>query len=177
MKKHSIHLLILLSLTLSSVPNMAFSASRVDSLIQQDTTERLEDISELKHSIRSLKVQIRTLELALVEAKKKRSGKKNFVKAKKCADAVTAISTLGGALAATFFDDKIKVIKVTSLLFGISSSFSVILDLLAEMTTDEAENVQTKIDDIKPILKATEANLVLEVKLLCKNEPSNQMCN
>jgi len=166
-----------MSFTTSALTSMPiFASSKVDKLIQSDTTERLENITELKKSIRSLKVQMRTLELALVEAKKKKTGKRAYVKSKKVSDAIAAISGLGGAIAATFMEDKIRVLKITSFVFGISTSVSVIFDLLAEMSTDEAEIVQSKIDEVKPILKATESNLALEVKLLCKNEPSNQMC-
>lgn len=159
-----------------SLPVWANASSKLDKLIAFDTTERLENIEELKHNIRSLKVQIRTLEIALVEAKKKRSGKRTWNKTKRYSDAVSAIATLGGAIAGCFFEDKIKVLKISSFIFGISTSVGVLAGLASDLTTDEADNVQTKIDELIPLLKATETNLNLEVKLLCEIEPSNQKC-
>lgn len=159
-----------------SLPVWATTSSKIDKLVSLDTTERLENIEELKDNIRSLKLQMRTLEIALIEAKKKRSGKKTWDKTKRYSDAVSAIATLGGAIAGCFFEDKIKVLKVSSLIFGISTSVGVLAGLASDLTTDEADNVQAKIDEIIPLLKATEINLNLEVKLLCQSEPSNQKC-
>lgn len=173
MKKYFTSIILVFCL---SLPVWANASSKLDKLVALDTTERLENIDELKHNIRSLKVQMRTLEIALVEAKKKRSGKKTWNRTKRYSDAVSALATLGGAIAGCFFEDKIRVLKISSFIFGISSSVGVLSGLAADLTTDEADNVQTKIDEIIPLLKATETNLTLEVKLLCQNEPSNQKC-
>ncbi len=167
---------LMVSFMLSAFGVNALASSRTDSVISQDTTERLENISELKNSIRSLKLQISTLEIALEEAKKHKSRKKLYNNTKKISDAITAITILSGAIGAYYFENKVSVLKVASAIGGLSTSVSVISGLLADMSTDEAEIVTNKIADIKPILKATEANLAKEVKLLCNQEPSNQMC-
>lgn len=114
--------------------------------------------------------------MALEEAKKHKSKKKVYNNTKKIADAITALTILSGAIAAYRFENKINVLKVASFVGGLSSSVSVISGLLADMSTDEVEAINTKIGEIKPILKATETNLGLEVKYLCSKEPSNQMC-
>ncbi len=150
--------------------------SRTESVMSQDTTERLENISELKSSMRSLKLQISTLEIALAEAKKHKSRKRLYNNTKKTADAITAITILSGAMASYYFENKLNVLKIASLVGGVSTSVSVIASLAADLSTDEAEIVSAKIADIKPILKATEVNLAKEIKLLCSHEPSNQMC-
>ncbi len=154
----------------------AFASSRTDALLRHDITERLENIAELKTEIRSFKVQLKTLDIALAEAKTKRSRKKMWSNTKKISDAVTALTILSGAIAAYHFENKINVLKIASFIGGLSSSVAVITGLLADMSTDEAEIIGNKINDLKPILKATETNLNNEVKLLCGMEPSNQMC-
>ncbi|MBC7715267.1 MAG: hypothetical protein H7177_18115 [Rhizobacter sp.] len=154
----------------------ALASTRTDSVIAQDTTERLENIRELRGSIRSLKLQIKTLEIALVEAKKHKSNKKIYTTTKKISDAITAITILSGAMASYYFENKLNVLKIASFVGGLSTSVGVISGLLADMSSDEAETVTNKISDITPILKATETNLASEIKLLCNQEPSNQMC-
>lgn len=167
---------LIATLLVSFVLSSASASSRTESVMVQDTTERLENISELKSSMRSLKLQISTLEIALVEAKKHKSGKRLYNNTKKTADAITAITILSGAMASYYFENKLNVLKVASLVGGISTSVSVIAGLAADLSTDEAEIVANKIADITPILRATEVNLVKEIKLLCNQEPSNQMC-
>ncbi|MBC7427241.1 MAG: hypothetical protein H7336_01435 [Bacteriovorax sp.] len=176
MKKSSFTSLLLLTVMIFGTSMNAMASARTDKLISQDTTERLENISELKSNIRSLKLQISTLQIALVEAKKHKSKKKIYVNTKKVADALTAITILGGALGSYYFENKINVLKIASLIGGLSTSVSVITGLLADMSSDEAEAVTNKISDITPILKATQVNLVSEINLLCNQEPSNQMC-
>lgn len=174
MKKYFLVTLILTSLTLPTLS--AVASSRIDAVMSEDTTVRLENIAELKGNIRSFKLQISTLEIALEEAKTKKSRKKLYNNSKKIADAITALTILSGAIAAYRFENKINVLKVASFVGGLSSSVSVISGLLADMSTDEVEAINTKIGEIKPILKATETNLAREVKYLCGKEPSNQMC-
>lgn len=167
---------LLCSFLLSAFGLNASASSRTELVMVQDTTERLENISELRSSIRSLKLQISTLEIALEEAKKHKSKKRLYNNAKKTADAITAITILSGAMASYYFENKLNILKIASLIGGISTSVSVIAGLAADLSTDEAEIVTNKIADIRPILKATEINLVKEIRLLCKQEPSNQMC-
>ena len=94
---------ILLTFTLvmpSFISNNVFAtSSRVSKIVSEDVTERLEDIQALKHSIRDLKLQIQVLNVVLIEAKKHPSNKKLYVNGRKVADAITAITILGGALA------------------------------------------------------------------------------
>ena len=167
---------LMMSLILSASGSSATTLSRTQSVMRQDLTERLENIDELRGSLRSLKLQISTLEIALTEARKIKSRKKIYKNTKTAADALTAITILSGAMASYYFENKLNIFKIASLIGGVSTSVSVIAGLAAEFSTDEAEIILAKIADIKPILKATESNLSKEVKLLCSQEPSNQMC-
>lgn len=176
MKKHFLFIFLSINLLVTSIGSGVLASSRTDALIREDVTERLENIAELKSEIRAFKVQLKTLDIALEEAKKKRSRKKLWSNTKKISDAVTALTILSGAIAAYHFENKINVLKIASFIGGLSSSVAVITGLLADMSTDEAEIISNKIADLKPIIKATEVNLSNEVKLLCGLEPSNQMC-
>ena len=176
MKKNFLITTLICAFALTSFGSFARDPSRAEAAMAEDTTERLENIAELKSSMRSLKIQIKTLNIALVEAKKHKSKKKLWNNTKKISDAITALTILSGAIASYHFENKAKVLKIASFVGGLSSSVSVITGLLAEMSTDQVEIVTNKIEDIMPILKATEINLNSEVKLLCKQEPSNQMC-
>lgn len=176
MRKTLLTIILMATVASSSVGFNATASTRTAAVMLQDTTERLENIAELKSNIRSLKLQIKTLQIALIEAKKHKSKKKLYNSTKKISDAITAITILSGAMASYYFENKLNVLKIASLIGGVSTSVSVISGLLADMSTDEAEIVTNKIADILPILKATETNLASEIKLLCAQEPSNQMC-
>lgn len=176
MRKNFLTIMLLATFILSSFGSQTYASVRTQKVLLQDTTERLENITELKGNIRSLKLQIKTLQIALVEAKKHKSKKKLYNNTKKIADAITAITILSGAMASYYFENKINVLKIASFVGGLSTSVSVITGLLADMSTDEAEAVTSKISEITPLLKATEVNLVSEIKILCHQEPSNQMC-
>ena len=158
------------------MPISASASSRIDEVVNTDTTERLEGIHELKKSLRELNRQLAVYSTALEEAKKQPSHKSFFKNTKKVADATTALTILGGAIASYHFRDEVKVIKIASFVGGLSSSTSVLISLLADLTADEAEALQDKIDETKQILNATNINLNKEIKLLCTSEPSNQMC-
>ena len=180
MKKNTLTLLLFSILfqanSALAVKTQKIQTSRVSSVIVQDTTERLENIKELNQSIRSLRLQLKTLDIALEDAKKVKSRKKIYSNTKRYSDAISALTTLGGAIGAVYMEDKIKLLKYTSMVFGVSQGVSVLASLAADMAEDEAEHVQLKIKEITVILKATEKNLELEENLLCKSEPSNQMC-
>lgn len=154
----------------------ALNSSRMDKILLEDTTERLENIASLRSDIRELKLQMRTFEIALEEAKKKPSSRRTWNNAKKISDAVTAFTILGGAIAAYHFENKTNVLKIASFIGGLSSASSVITGLVADMSSDQIEVLTSKISELKPILLATEINLKQEVKYLCMKEPSNQMC-
>lgn len=174
--KVSVSLLLLFTLFFSGMPEVSFSASRMDALVQQDTTERLETIYILKKSLKELNVQLTVLDTALVAAKKKRSNKKVYVNTRKVADAITALTILGGAIASYHFKNEVKVVKIASFIGGLSTSTAVLASLMADLATDEAEALKSKIGDLNTIIAASNINLNKEIKLLCRNEPSNQMC-
>jgi hypothetical protein len=167
---------LLFTLSISVFSGYAIASSRVNDIVEQDVTERLETIQTLKKSMRDMKVQLSVLNTALEEAKKKKSHKKIYGDTKKVADALTALTILGGALSAYAFKDEVRVIKIASLIGGISGSVSVLAGLASDLSTDEAEAVQAKISELNGLIKATELNLGKEVKSLCDSEPSNQMC-
>ena len=171
---------ILLTFTLvmpSFISNNVFAtSSRVSKIVSEDVTERLEDIQALKHSIRDLKLQIQVLNVVLIEAKKHPSNKKLYVNGRKVADAITAITILGGALATYKLHNKASALKIASFIGGLSTAISVLLGLAADLSTDETETVEDKIVEVNKLLAATTVNLNKEIKLLCASEPSNQMC-
>ncbi len=168
--------ILTVTLLLSLMPVRAFSSSRVQDIVAVDVTERLETIDTLKKSLRELKVQLSVYSTALDEEKSKKSHKKIFVNSKKVADAVTAFTILGGTIASHYFKDDVKVIKIASLIGGLSASTSVLTNLMADLSNDQVQEIQDKIDDLNIIIKASIANLNNEIQLLCQSEPSNQMC-
>lgn len=174
--KASILIIFFFTVILSVLPITSFSASRINSILQEDTTERLESIYILKKSLKELNVQLSVLNTALQEATKKPSHKKLYGNTKKIADATTALTILGGAIASYRFKNKVKVIKIASFIGGISSSTSVLSSLMADLSSDEAEVLQGRIKDLNAIVLATNTNLNKEIKVLCLAEPSNQMC-
>ena len=175
-KNYFLFTILLFSLLLTSFSGVLLASSRTDELVSIDTTERLENIAELKKNIKSLKLQIQTLNIALTEAKKHKSTKMLWTNTEKISDAITALTILVGALATYHFKNKARVLKIATFVGGLSSSLSVISGLVADLSTDDAEIITNKINEIMPILKATEINLTRETKHLCKLEPSNQMC-
>lgn len=174
--KFTLPFLLILALAMTSLPSSSVASGRVNSVIRLDTTERLESIALLKQSLKKLNVELSVLHTALEEAQKKPSHKKIYVNTRKIADAITALTILGGAIASYHFDNSVKVIKIASFIGGLSSSTSVLSSLMADLSSDEADVLKGKIGDLKTIIKASTINLNNEVKILCKSEPSNQMC-
>ncbi|RPJ77974.1 MAG: hypothetical protein EHM20_05025 [Alphaproteobacteria bacterium] len=174
--KRSISLVLFFTIIFTSIPSTSMGNSRIDYLVQEDTTERLENIHILKMSLKELKVELAVLDTALIYARKKPSHKKIYSNSKKVADAITALTVLGGAIASYHFKNKVKVVKIASFIGGLSSSTSVLTSLMADFSTGEAEELKSKIDDLNSIIRATNINLNREIKMLCKSEPSNQMC-
>lgn len=171
--------IIVVSLLLTSTSLLASSGekkSRVGKIIAEDITERLENIAELNTNLRSLNLQLKTLNIALEDAKKQSNRKGFYTVTKRVADATSAITTLAGAVAAARYENKTKVFRITSVIFGVSSGVSVLAGLAAELAPGEVTNIQLKINEARIILEATEKSLELEIKLLCQSEPSNQMC-
>lgn len=166
----------LLTMTLLFSASSSHCSSRVREVIDGDVTERLETIHALKKSMKELNLQLSVYDTALEEAKSKHSHKKLFVTSKKVADAVTALTILTGAIASHYFNDEVKVLKIGSFIGGLSASTSVLSNLMADLSSDEAAEIQGKIDDLNTIIRATDTNLNKEIKLLCHSEPSNQMC-
>jgi galactitol-specific phosphotransferase system IIB component len=173
----TISLLILFSLLLPEFSAKAETPSRVASLYSIDTTERLENIYILKKSLKELNIQVSVLDTALIEAKKKRNHKKIYVTTRKISDAITALTILGSAIATYHFNNEMRIIKIASFIGGLSTSISVLSSLLADLSTDEAEALKNKLDDLATIIKATNVNLNHEIGILCHSEPSNQMCH
>ncbi len=174
--KTPVSLVLFFTILLSSVPSISLGNSRIDSLVQEDTTERLENIQILKKSLRELRVQLAVLDTALIQAQKKPGHKKIYTNSKKVADAITALTVLGGAIASYHFKNKVKVVKIASFIGGVSSSTSVLSSLMADFSSGEAQELKEKIEDLNSIITASNINLNREIKLLCKSEPSNQMC-
>ena len=172
----SVFTILFFAMILSAIPTNSFGVSRINAILEEDTTERLESIYLLKKSLKELHVQLSVLETALLEASKKPSRKKLYENSSKIADAVTALTILGGAIASYRFKNKVKVIKIASFIGGISSSTSVLTSLAADLSSDEAASLIGRIKDLSAIVAATNTNLSKEIKILCKAEPSNQMC-
>ncbi len=160
----------------SAFANGKKKESRVSKVIAVDLTERLENIAELNANLRSLNLQLRTLDIALEDAKKQSNRKGTYIITKRVADAVSAITTLAGVLAATKYQNHAKILKITSSIFGIAQGVSVLASLAADLAPGEVSNIQQKIHEANIVLSATEKNLELEIDMLCKGEPSNQMC-
>lgn len=169
-------IILFFALMCSTLSSVSMAASRMNSLVQEDTTERLESIAMLKKSLKTLNLELSVLNTALEQARKKRSYKKAYTNTRKISDAITALTILGGAIASYHFKNQAKVVKIASFIGGLSSSTSVLTSLLADLSSDEANLLMGKIDDLKTIMAATIVNLNKEVKLLCGAEPSNQMC-
>lgn len=174
--KFSLPVILIVTFLFSSLPGSAFSSSRVNTVVDSDVTERLETIYTLKKSMKDLNVQLSVYSTALEEAKKNNSHKKLYTNTRKVADAITALTILGGAIASYRFKNEVKVVQIASFIGGLSSSTSVLTSLLADLSSDEANTLQVKVDEVKTVLKATNINLNKEIKLLCLSEPSNQMC-
>lgn len=172
----TVSLVLFFTIIFTSIPSTSMANSRIDYLVNEDTTERLENIYILKTSLKELKVELTVLDTAFIYARKKRNTKKIYSNTKKVADAITALTVLGGAIASYHFKNKVKVVKIASLIGGISSSTSVLSSLMADFSTGEAQELKEKIDDLNSIIRATNINLNREIKMLCKTEPSNQMC-
>ncbi len=174
--KASFSILFLVTILISSIAMNAFGSSRVNRVVDADVTERLESIEALKKSLKDLNLQLQVLNTALEEAKLKKNHKNVYLNTRKIADAVTALTVLGGAIATYRFKNDAKVLKIATFIGGLSTSTSVLASLMADLSTDQAEIVQGKIDDLQMIIKATYTNLGRETKLLCSLEASNQMC-
>ncbi|MBC7539574.1 MAG: hypothetical protein H7281_12190 [Bacteriovorax sp.] len=174
--KTTVTFLLFITMLVTNVFSEALGASRVSAVVDSDMTERLESIYILKKSMKELNVQLSVLNTALEIAKKTPSHKKIYLNSRKVADTITALTLLGGAIASYHFKNEVKVVKIATFIGGISTSTSVLTSLMADLSTDEAEALQAKIDDLGSIIKASNINLNREIKLLCKVEPSNQMC-
>jgi hypothetical protein len=170
-------LFVLASVLTVSFPVM--SSERSQSIIKEDTTERLENIKELKQNIRSLKLRLRNFEIAIEEAKKLPASRKttyNYIK--KISEVVTTITLLVITVAA--YKNKeltpSPFVKPASVIASVSSAISGLSGMMADLSGNDLELLNNKTKELKAELSATEISLTEESHLLCSQEPSNQMC-
>jgi hypothetical protein len=176
MKKIFITFTLLNLLTLSFP---AFSSERTSEVLKADTTERLENIKELKQNIRTMKLRLANFQIAIQEAKKLPANHRtsyNYVK--KFSEIVTTITLLIITVAA--YKNKELTpspwVKPASVVASISSTVSGVSGVLADLSGNELELLNNKVKELSAELTATEINLSKESYSLCSEEPSNQMC-
>ncbi len=174
--KKIIFLMTILSILMTSLP--AMSSMRTRKMLKEDTTERLENIKELKKNIRSLKVRLKNFETAIIEAKKKPNRKAMYVYTKKFAEVVTTVTLLVVTVSAYRNAEMgtTKLVKPGSIVASVSSAISGISGVLSDLSNNDLELLNGKVKELSLELSATETNLNEETYLLCSQEPSNQMC-
>lgn len=157
----------------------ASASSRTRKIMMADTTERLENIQELQKSIRSMKLRLKSFEMAILEAQKKpASYRVKYTYVKKISEVVTTLSLLVVTVEAYRMKElgPNKVVKPASVVAAISSAISGVSGVLLELSDNELELLNNKVKELRAELLATEKNLAEESNLLCSQEPSNQMC-
>lgn len=155
------------------------ASDRTSKIMNADTTERLENIHELKKSIRLMKLRLKSFEMAILEAKSKpASYRVKYSYMKKISEVITTISLLVVTVEAYRMKGlgPNKVVKPASIVAAISSAISGVSGVLLELSDNELELLSNKIKELRAELWATEKNLIEESNLLCSQEPSNQMC-
>lgn len=155
------------------------ASERTSKIMKADTTERLENIQELKKSIRSMKLRLKSFEIAILEAKKKpTSYRVKYSYIKKISEVITTLSLLVVTVEAyrTKNLGPNKVVKPASVVAAISSAISGVSGVLLELSDNELELLNNNVKELRAELSATEKNLNEESDLLCSQEPSNQMC-
>lgn len=172
-------LILFLSANLFMLSSPMNASERTRRIFKADITERLENIAELKKDIRSLKLRLKTFDIAIEEAKAKpASHKATYNTVKKMAEVVTTISLLVVTVEAyrTKGPTPSQLVKPASVIASISSAVTGVSGVLADLSANDLELLNNKIKELKLELAATEKNLNEESHLLCKQEPSNQMC-
>jgi ribosomal protein L29 len=175
--KNIFTILLTANLLLTSV--LAISSERTANVIAVDTTERLENIKDLQKEIRTLKLKLTTLEIAVAEAQKKPASiRTKYLAVKKIASVVTTISLLVVTVAA-YREGGIgasRLVKPASAIASISSTVEGVTSMLSDLSDDELEVLTNKLKQLRTELAATQINHGKESNLLCSEEPSNQMC-
>lgn len=172
-------IIVLLNLSLLFTSFAALSSERTHKVMSADTTERLENIKEMKQGIRSMKLRLKSFEIAIRDAKSKPAGFRttyNYVK--KFSEVVTTLSLLVVTVEAyrTQSLGLNKMVKPASVVASISSAISGVAGVLEDLSSNELDLLNDKVKELNAELSATEKNLAAETYMLCSEEPSNQMC-
>jgi hypothetical protein len=170
---------ILLSLNLFLVTFSTESSERTRKLMSSDTTERLENIKDMRQSIRAMKLRLKNFAIAIEDAKKKPAGyRTTYLYVKKFSEVITTLSLLVVTVEAYRTQELglNKMVKPASVIASISSAVSGVAGVLADLSSNELEILNNKVKELNAELSATEKNLSHETQVLCSQEPSNQMC-
>lgn len=171
--------IILLVVNFSLLSFEAAASQRTRRIMNADTTERLENIHELKQNIRSMKIRLKSFEMAILEAQQRpASYRVKYSYVKKISEVITTLSLLVVTVEAYRTKElgPNKVVKPASVVAAISSAISGVSGVLLELSDNELELLDNKVKELRAELLATEKNLTEESNLLCSQEPSNQMC-
>lgn len=172
--------ILLLSLLLIS---NCFASSKIDSLVSEDTLNRLNTIENLQKSLDISTKEIIEFEKSLLKAKKVAGREKVFVIIRNTMGVAAAGSfalsgTLllnrgggsEGSLYNILFGQAMAVVGAGATVVAIGSEVGVYF------SKNEAKSLLIKTKELKLKIKNQETSLKTEIGILCKDDPRHQLC-
>lgn len=174
-------------LCLNLMSASAFAQSRMESVISDSARIELDLISSLQKEIARGEVQLNILDQDLATAAKNNRGHEIFLKTRNAAGITTlvGVATLGIGLAVVNFAKAgpsgprgwgAVGAMYGGILVAVAGSVAVVSEAGVLLTKSEADTIRASIKELKSITIIRKKELKREITLLCKQEPTHQLC-